>query len=161
MTLRTISIQPATTAADIAEITRLMRTYAASLDVDLAYQDIEAELSGLPGKYAPPRGALLLARDAAGNAHGCVALRPLDDDGRCEMKRLYIAPAARGSGLGRRLAQAAISEATRRGYREIVLDTLPGMTGAQALYEKLGFVDIAPYYDTPIAGTRFMRRRLP
>ncbi len=139
----------------------LFRAYAASLDVDLAYQDFAAELAGLPGKYAPPRGVLLLARDAARRPAGCVALRPMGADGVCEMKRLYVAPSARGSGLGRALVDAAIDAATRLRYREMRLDTLPSMGTAQALYEAVGFVPAAPYYDTPIAGTLFLSLRLP
>ena len=150
-------IQPARTADDLAAIATLFEAYAASLDVDLAYQDFAAELAALPGRYAPPRGALLIARDADGNALGCVAMRPLNDPHRCEMKRLYVAPAGRGTGLGRLLMQALIEEARRIGYREMRLDTLPGMTVAQALYRAAGFEPVEPYYETPIAGTVFMR----
>ena len=144
---------------DLAAIAGLFRAYAASLPVDLGYQDFEAELAALPGKYAPPAGALLIARDGAGAPLGCVALRPMAD-GCCEMKRLYAAPAGRGLGLGRALAEAICAEARRRGYREIRLDTLPTMTEAQGLYARLGFVPTAPYYDTPVAGTRFLARAL-
>ncbi|HWT10978.1 MAG TPA: GNAT family N-acetyltransferase [Roseomonas sp.] len=144
---------------DVAAIAGLFRAYAASLPVDLGYQDFEAELAALPGKYAPPAGALLIARDAAGAPLGCVALRPMAD-GCCEMKRLYVAPAGRGLGLGRALAEAICAEARCLGYREIRLDTLPTMTEAQALYARLGFVPTAPYYDTPVAGTRFLARAL-
>lgn len=144
---------------DLAAIAGLFRAYAASLPVDLGYQDFEAELAALPGKYAPPAGALLIARDGAGAPLGCVALRPMAD-GCCEMKRLYVAPAGRGLGLGRALAEAICAEARRRGYREIRLDTLPTMTEAQGLYARLGFVPTAPYYDTPVAGTRFLARAL-
>ena len=150
-------IQPARTADDLAAIVTLFEAYAASLAVDLAYQDFAAELVALPGRYAPPRGALLIARDADGNALGCVAMRPLNDPNRCEMKRLYVAPAGRGLGLGRLLMQALIEEARRIGYREMRLDTLPGMTVAQALYRAAGFEPVEPYYETPIAGTVFMR----
>jgi len=138
----------------------LFRAYAAALDVDLGYQDFAAELAGLPGRYASPAGVLLLAREAMGQPVGCIALRPLGTDGSCEMKRLYVAPAGRGGGLGRALVEAVIAEATRIGYREIRLDTLPSMQAAQALYEAIGFVPITPYYDTPIAGTRFLSLRL-
>ena len=150
-------IQPARTADDLAAIVTLFEAYAASLAVDLAYQDFAAELVALPGRYAPPRGALLIARDADGNALGCVAMRPLNDPNRCEMKRLYVAPAGRGTGLGRLLMQALIEEARRIGYREMRLDTLPDMTAAQALYRAAGFEPVEPYYETPIAGTVFMR----
>lgn len=147
-------------ADDLAAAIALFRAYAASLEVDLAYQDFAAELAAMPGKYAPPSGALLLARDVSGTPIGCVGLRPIAPSGCCEMKRLYVAPAGRGSGLGERLVQAVIAEARRIGYREMRLDTLPTMTGAIALYRKLGFAPIAPYYETPVAGTQFLRLRL-
>lgn len=140
----------------MADAARLFRAYAASLPIDLAYQGFEAEVTGLPGAYAPPRGALLLARSSTGEAIGCVALRLLTVDGLCEMKRLHVAPEGRGAGLGRALAEAILGEARRLGYREMRLDTLPSMTAALALYRSLGFVDVAPYYETPIAGTVFL-----
>lgn len=161
MSDRPCRIGPARTVEEIAAVARLFREYAASLPVDLGYQDFEAELAGLPGKYAPPTGALLIAQDGQGRALACVALRALGDAGRCEMKRLYVAPPGRGLGLGRAMAEAICAEAARLGYREICLDTLPTMADAQALYARMGFVDIAPYYDTPVAGTRFLARALP
>ena len=153
---RQISIRPVRGQEDIADIEALFRDYAAELDVDLAYQDFAAELSSLPGKYAPPGGLLLLARDGQGRAVGCIGLRPMADEGRCEMKRLYVAPAGRGTGLGRRLAEALIEQARRLGYREMCLDTLPSMAAAQDLYRSMGFVPIAAYYPTLIAGTLFL-----
>lgn len=153
-------IEPASTAADLAAVAALFRSYAASLEVDLAYQDFARELQDLPGTYAPPLGALLLARNRDGRPGGCVALRPLGGQLRAEMKRLYVAPNGRGAGLGKRLAQAAIATAAQIGYREIVLDTLPSMAAAQALYRRLGFEVMEPYYATPIAGTLFMRLTL-
>lgn len=140
---------------DVLAVGQLFRGYAASLPVDLAYQDFATELAGLPGKYAEPEGALLLARDQAGAPFGCIALRPLDE-GACEMKRLFLVPEARGIGLGRALAEAIIVAARDRGYRELRLDTLPSMTSAIALYEGLGFERIAPYYVPTPAGTVFM-----
>jgi ribosomal protein S18 acetylase RimI-like enzyme len=151
-------IAPAVSAADLDVAAQLFRAYAAALGVDLGYQDFEAELATLPGKYAPPSGSLLIARDRQGAPLGCVALRPMASDGCCEMKRLYVSPAARGLGLGRALFQAILAEADRIGYREIRLDTLPTMTEAIALYRKAGFESIDPYYDTAPAGTIFMRR---
>ncbi|MGE0700059.1 MAG: GNAT family N-acetyltransferase [Hyphomicrobiaceae bacterium] len=156
---RHYEIARAHSGADIADVAGLMRAYADSLPVDLAYQGFEAELAALPGSYAPPDGALLLARGADGKAAGCVALRPLVA-GVCEMKRLYVVPEARGSGLGRRLGEAMLDEAHRLGYGEIRLDTLPTMTEAAILYRRLGFVPCAPYYDTPVAGTLFLSRDL-
>jgi ribosomal protein S18 acetylase RimI-like enzyme len=134
----------------------LFEAYAASLPIGLDYQDFAGELAGLPGKYAPPRGALLLARDGQSEAVGCVALRPLPDPGSCEMKRLYLRPAFRGSGLGRRLAQAIIEQARRAGYRVMRLDTLASMEGALSLYRSLGFVSVDAYYAPTPAGTVFM-----
>ncbi|MGH6911831.1 MAG: GNAT family N-acetyltransferase [Phenylobacterium sp.] len=148
-------IRPVRTQADLAATAELFRGYAASLPVDLGYQDFSAELAALPGKYAPPQGELLIARGAGGEPLGCVGLRPLSD-GYCEMKRLFLLPAARGLGLGRAMSEAVVAEARRRGYRELRLDTLPTMAAAIALYEQLGFAPIAPYYAPTPAGTIFM-----
>jgi putative acetyltransferase len=150
----TVLVRPATSAGDIAEARRLLEQYEASLDVDLRYQGFEEELAGLPGAYAPPRGRLLLAVDGSAPA-GCVALRPLGDD-VCEMKRLYVSPAARGRRVGRLLAETVIREARLIGYCRMRLDTLPSMKEALALYRALGFEEIAPYYASPVAGTRFL-----
>jgi ribosomal protein S18 acetylase RimI-like enzyme len=146
--------------ADLAAITQLFRAYAASLPIDLGYQGFDGELAALPGKYAPPAGALLIARDANGAALGCVAMRPLDDPGLCEMKRLYVTPQGRGRGLGKALARAIIDAARAAGHREMRLDTLASMHEAQALYRALGFGEIAPYYESPIENTVFMSLRL-
>ncbi|HYI72862.1 MAG TPA: GNAT family N-acetyltransferase [Skermanella sp.] len=153
-------IVPAMFAADLDVVKRLFNAYASALGIDLSYQGFEEELAGLPGKYAPPSGALLIARNMDGEPLGCVALRPLDDAGRCEMKRLYVSPRARGLGLGKALVDAVIAEATRIGHREMRLDTLPTMGEAIALYRKAGFQPIDPYYETPVAGTIFMARAL-
>src|SRR5213594_1564740 len=118
-------IRAAASKDDWVEARRLFEEYAASLDFDLSFQDFDREVASLPGDYAPPRGAILLAEDDSGVA-GCVALRPLAD-GTCEMKRLYVRPAQRGSGLGKLLAEAVLSEARVRGYRSMRLDTVPGM----------------------------------
>jgi ribosomal protein S18 acetylase RimI-like enzyme len=147
-------------AIDLVDTIELFTTYAHSLGIDLAYQGFAEEMAAMPGKYAPPAGELLLARRADGEAIGCVGLRPLDPTGCCEMKRLYVSPRARGLGLGRALVDAVVAEAQRIGYREIRLDTLPTMDEAIGLYGKLGFETIAPYYVTPIEGTRFMAKRL-
>lgn len=144
--------------ADLDTVRVLLREYAAALGFSLDFQDFDRELAGLPGAYAPPAGALLLARDA-GEAAGCVALRPIAP-GTCEMKRLYVRPACRGRGVGALLAGAILTEARRRGYQRMRLDTVPGMEAAQALYERLGFRDIAPYTDNPVPGTRFLELEL-
>ncbi|WP_338425465.1 GNAT family N-acetyltransferase [Sphingopyxis kveilinensis] len=154
-----VVITRAESEADVAVVASLFRAYAASLDVDLAYQDFEAELAGLPGHYAAPRGLLLLARDDDGVPLGCVACRPLGAD-ICEMKRLFVAPAGRGRGLGRLLVRRLFAEAQALGYREMRLDTLASMNAAQALYRAEGFEPTTPYYDTPVAGTVFLSRPL-
>lgn len=136
----------------------MLREYMDWIGLDLTFQEIDAELDGLPGEYAPPRGLMLVAMHGERHA-GMVAFRPLEA-GVCEMKRLYVRPIARGRGLARRLIARLLDEARRLQYREIRLDTLPMMGDAQALYEALGFEDMPPYYDTPIAGTRFMRKSL-
>ena len=136
----------------------LLREYAASLPFELDFQDFDRELAGLPGAYAPPGGALLVAH-VDGRVAGCVALRPLADDA-CEMKRLFVLPRARGTGLGRRLAAAIVAEARRLGYARMRLDTTPGMETAQALYEELGFVETEPYTHNPVSGTRFLELEL-
>jgi GNAT superfamily N-acetyltransferase len=158
--VQAFDIRPVRTPADLAATAALFRGYAASLPVDLAYQDFSAELATLPGKYAPPAGELLIARDVDGAPLGCVGLRPLSDAGCCEMKRLFLLPAARGMGLGRALSEAVIAYARRHGYRELRLDTLPTMAAAIGLYEQLGFVPIEPYYAPTPAGTIFMALRL-
>jgi ribosomal protein S18 acetylase RimI-like enzyme len=154
-----ITITPVSSVDDLAIITDLFKAYALSLPIDLSYQDFESELAGLPGKYAPPAGELLLARDESNSPLGCVALRPLLI-GVCEMKRLYVAPQGRGRGIGKALMIAVINEARKKGYREMRLDTLPSMATAQAMYRGAGFEPMEPYYATAIAGTLFLRLRL-
>lgn len=149
------TIRQASDNADMDTVRKLFTAYAQSLPVDLAYQGFDLELATLPGKYAPPAGVLLLALDGANNAVGCVAVRPMEN-GACEMKRLYVGTKARGTGAGRKLAQAAIAAARDMGYREMRLDTLPSMPAAQGLYASLGFVRIKSYYATPVEGTVFM-----
>ena len=147
-------IRPARFPDDLEIVSTLFREYAASIGIDLAFQGFEEELAGLPGKYQPPSGRLLLASKDR-EMLGCVALRPLAG-GDCEMKRLYVRPAARGSSLGRRLAERICSEARTAGYARICLDTLSTMTPALKLYASLGFRDIAPYVFNPITGARFL-----
>lgn len=145
--------------ADLPRIRQLVREYVEWIALDLAFQEIDAEIDGLPGEYAPPRGVLLVACPDDGEPVAMIALRPLDET-TGEMKRLYVSPPARGQGLARALILRLLDEARALGYQEVRLDTLPMMGAAQALYATLGFVDIPPYYDTPIAGTRFMGRKL-
>jgi ribosomal protein S18 acetylase RimI-like enzyme len=153
-------IRDAAGAEDIATVRRLFEAYAASLDVDLCFQNFARELATLPGDYAPPRGVLLLAeRDQ--RSVGCVALRPLhanaNGDARVgEVKRLYVAPDDRGGGAGRALMTALIERARDLRYDELKLDTLATMTAAQALYASLGFRACERYYDNPLEGVGYM-----
>jgi GNAT superfamily N-acetyltransferase len=139
--------------SDINLVRGLFVEYAESIRVDLEYQGFSAELAGLPGKYAPPTGELLLAR-VDSEAGGCVALRALDS-ATLEMKRLYVRPATRGKGVGKLLVEAAITSARQLGYAELRLDTLETMLSAQALYRSFGFVEIPAYGAAYLPGTRF------
>jgi len=136
----------------------LIEEYAAALGVDLCFQNFSEEIASVSRIYGPPQGCLLLAR-IAGELAGCVAVRNRDDD-ICEMKRLYVRPQYRASGLGRRLAETAIRYARKLGYSRMVLDTLPLMTEAQSLYESLGFREVDGYYQNPLAGVRYLAREL-
>lgn len=156
--LSAFAVRVAAAGEDIAAVRELLLEYQREIGVDLCFQGFAAEVDGLPGDYARPRGRLLLAR-AKGEAAGCVALRPLRGDA-CEMKRLYVRPRFRAARLGRILAERILAEARAAGYGRICLDTLPTMGRAQALYEKLGFRDVPPYRDNPVAGSRFMGREL-
>ena len=154
-------IQPAE-AESLAAARDIFREYAASLNVDLAFQSFDAELEALPGDYAPPAGALMLALvdDAVA---GCCALRALHDvdyANACEMKRLYVRKAFRGFGLGRLLAENVMDAARRSGYACVLLDTLDDMEAARALYDELGFEEIPPYYHSPIAGAHYLKAAL-
>ena len=145
------------------EATRsLFLEYARSLQVDLCFQDFDRELNELPGEYSAPRGALIVAV-VGGEWAGCCAMRPLDTSdysNACEVKRLYVRPAFRGMGLGRRLAEAILDSARLAAYDRILLDTLDDMESARALYEELGFEDIPPYYYNPIAGAHYLKAEL-
>ena len=137
-----------------AQARRLIEEYAASLGVDLCFQNFDEEIEHLSSHYGPPRGALLLAVDGE-EAIGCVGLRAYDDT-TGEVKRLYVAPAARGRDLGRALAGAIVAIGRENGFQRLVLDTLPGMQAAQALYRSLGFRAMDAYRFNPVAGTVFM-----
>ena len=145
------------------EATReIFREYAKSLDIDLCFQNFDAELAGLPGDYAGPAGHLLLAY-VDGALAGCGGFRPLADcdyANACEMKRLYVRPAFRRFGLGRALAQALLDEARRAGYSVMLLDTLDEMETARELYASVGFEEIPPYYFNPIAGAHYLKAEL-
>ena len=154
MVPRDFAIAEARDARSIEEVRELLAEYQRGLGVSLCFQGFDAELAGLPGDYAPPRGRLWIAR-RKGVAAGCVALRPLFHRD-AEMKRLYVRGVHRGSGLGKLLAQLAIAEARALGYATLKLDTLPAMHAAQKLYAKLGFCETAPYNENPVGGVRFM-----
>ena len=149
-----IEIRAAEVPRDLGAVRKLFREYADSLSTDLCFQNFEAELAGLPGKYEPPKGRLLLAwRDT--EAVGCVGLRPLEGDA-CEMKRLFVQPRVRGERLGRRLVERICEEARGAGYSRMFLDTLPSMSQAIQLYTDMGFKRIEPYVYNPVPGAIFL-----
>jgi GNAT superfamily N-acetyltransferase len=154
-----VEIRAAQLAADWSQARQLVQAYAGSLAIDLSFQDFQQELARLETVYGLPGGALLLAAES-GHWLGCVGVRRRSEHDS-EMKRLYVAPEARGRGIGERLAAAAIEAAVRLGYRRMLLDTLPSMSAAQALYLRLGFLPIPPYRFNPVAGTVFLALELP
>lgn len=149
-----LGIRQAASADEVAEVRALFVEYEKSVGVDLCFQGFAAEVQGLPGEYAPPRGRLFIAHDGR-EAAGCIALRPLDGN-TCEMKRLYVRPGFRSAGVGARLVERVIVEARRLGYERMYLDTLPSMEAAQRLYERLGFKDVPPYRSNPVPEARFL-----
>lgn len=153
-----MTIDYATSVEAIDEVRRLFLEYAEFLKVDLCFQGFDEELATLPGAYALPTGRLITAR-MDGQVAGCVAIRPFRS-GSCEMKRLFVLPACTGHGLGRALAERAISDARAMGYRKMLLDTLPSMVAALSLYSSLGFARCDSYYETPLPGTLFMELTL-
>lgn len=152
-------ITQATSPTQIAQVRDLFLEYAQSLGFSLCFQSFDQELAGLPGDYAPPDGRLLLA-EFEGQLAGCVALHKLDGK-ICEMKRLYLRPQFRAKGLGRALAETIIAEARVLGYQRMRLDTVePAMRDAVAMYRRLGFKEVAPYCQNPIAGAMYMELQL-
>jgi GNAT superfamily N-acetyltransferase len=145
----------ASTPREWDEAQRLVREYAASLNVDLSFQNFDRELQHFTTEYAPPTGAFILAEDASQYA-ACIGLRQFAE-GVGEIKRLYVVPAARGLGLGRQLVERIIVVARATGYTSLLLDTLPFMKEAQSLYVALGFKPTAPYRYNPVAGSAFLR----
>jgi ribosomal protein S18 acetylase RimI-like enzyme len=144
----------AETGAQVEEARGLFKEYAGTTGIDLCFQNFEQELASLPGDYAPPTGRLIVAY-SDDDVAGCVALRKIDES-LCEMKRLYVRSAFRGTGLGRTLAETVIHEASGIGYERMRLDTLPVMGAAIALYRSLGFREIEPYRFNPIEGALYM-----
>lgn len=154
------TITQAHSAEDLSSIRILFQAYAVGLGLDISFQNFDHELANLPGKYAPPNGALLLAKSTStGEAIGCVGLRSLTE-GTCEMKRLFVSPEGRGTGVGKALAEAVVVEAKHLGYGRMVLDTLGSMTTPLKLYRGLGFRDIEPYYHNPLDDVIFLELTL-
>jgi putative acetyltransferase len=156
---RQVALHEAADAVDMPQVRSIFTEYASTLDVDLRFQSFDEELANLPGDYAAPGGALLIARVDEAWA-GCVALRSITDvdyANAAEMKRLYVRPAFRRLGLGRLLSEAILDRARELGYSCVLLDTLNDMEAARALYEELGFEEIPPYYHNPIAGSHYLK----
>ncbi len=153
-----MEIRQARTKTEIEEVRRLFREYESFLDVDLCFQSFEEELAGLPGKYTPPDGGLLIAVDGERTV-GCVAVRRLIPE-ICEMKRLYVKPEARGTGLGRTLARQIVETAKGIGYSKMRLDTLDKLRTARRIYTFMGFKETIPYYENPIPGVVYMELAL-
>ena len=154
-----IELIQAVSTKEIDEVRILFKEYEQSLGISLCFQNFEQELKDLPGDYASPRGALLLAKVDSASA-GCCALRPQDKapySNAAEMKRLYVRPESRGKGLGARLVMSILNKAKDLGYACVILDTLKTMEDAQALYASLGFMEIPPYYDSPMEGTKYLK----
>jgi putative acetyltransferase len=155
-----LTIQPAETSEQVSTARELIMEYATWLEFKLCFQGFEEEMQSLPGKYAVPAGRLLLAV-WDGKPVGVIALRPLEEPGLCEMKRLYVRPEFRGHQIGRILAKRIIKEAAEIGYSRIRLDTIAGkMDRAIIMYRELGFAETDPYYQTPVAQTLFMELAL-
>ena len=162
MDIPPVSLITPQSSTELDAAREVFQEYAADLKVDLCFQSFEAELASLPGEYAAPRGALLLAV-VEGQVAGCCGLRPLDSvdyPNASEMKRLYVRRAFRGFGLGRLLADAILDAARQAGYQCVLLDTLDDMEAARALYDDLGFEDIPPYYHNPIPGAHYLKANI-
>ena len=159
MTTPVVSLLTPTTPEEMAEVRHIFLAYAQSLTVDLGFQNFDSEMAALPGDYAAPRGALVLAL-VDGDVAGCCALRPLDNvdyANAAEMKRLFVHKAFRRLGLGRLLAEAILDAARLADYSCVLLDTLSEMETARALYEELGFAEVPPYYHNPHAGAHYLK----
>ena len=154
--MKLMKIIQAETEKNINDIRSLFREYVHTLNEDLCFQSFEDELAGLPGKYSPPDGALLLALSKKGEPAGCVAMRKLEK-GICEMKRLYVRPQFRGYGLGRKLAARIIDEAVTLNYTAMLLDTLDRLKAAMVMYESMGFVRTEAYYRNPLPGVVYWK----
>jgi GNAT superfamily N-acetyltransferase len=151
-------IRDAASPADIEDVRALFREYQAAIGLDLSFQGFPEELARLPGRYRRPSGRLLLAVDGPRTV-GCVGLRAFEG-AACELKRLYVRREERGHGVARLLVATVLDEARTAGYRRVLLDTLPSMTEAAALYRSFGFVEAPPYYTNPIAGSLYLALEL-
>ena len=156
-------IIPAHTPEHLDTVRELFREYQDDIGLDLCFQGFEEELASLPGKYAPPTGGLFLGVGPQGQAAGCIAFRPLELPGPkpCEMKRLFVRPAYRGSGLGAALVDHIVAQATKAGYARMLLDTDPHLTSALKLYLSRGFVPSTRYNNDPHPETMFFTLDLP
>jgi GNAT superfamily N-acetyltransferase len=155
MTAGLMRLEPPVSKDDWLDARRLVEEYAASLSIDLSFQEFEQEVESLPDHYGTPHGCFIVAR-REGAVIGCGALRRFSE-AACELKRLYVIPDYRGLGVGRMIVAALIERARGLGYRSILLDTLPAMSGAQALYSSFGFTRTAPYRFNPIAGATYWK----
>ena len=154
------TVRVARGADDLAAVAQLFRDYAEAIGVDLSSQNFEAEVATLPGAYAPPLGELFLAIDPDGTPVGCAGLRPFEPGQRCELKRLFVRPGVQGTGLGGRLLETALDTARKAGYRQMVLDCLPQLKAAAALYDRAGFVRTAPYWNNVFPDTIYFAKDL-
>lgn len=145
---------------DIESVRTLFTDYASALEIDLHFQNFDNELGSLPKPYVAPKGTLIVAENSVGDIVGCVGLKDTAMEGQCEMKRLFVVPEARKSGLGRKLVAAIVTKARALDYKSMVLDTLPSLTAARKLYQEAGFKETSAYYNTPIEETIFMELKL-
>lgn len=157
-TTQIVDIVTATTKVEMDVARGLFREYARSIDEDICFENLDKELEELPGEYAAPDGRLLFAL-VDRNVEGCVALKKAGDQ-LCEMKRLFVRPGFRGSGVGKKLVLTLMAGARAAGYRRLRLDTLPSMQDAIRLYRRLGFVEIPPFRPLPIPGVLYMEAKL-
>lgn len=153
-----IRIEEAFTAAQIQSVRDLLLAYGQSRNFDAAMGNFQHEMKYLPGKYAAPQGALLIAY-FKNEAAGCIALQKIGE-GICEMKRLYVSPELRGEGIGKQLILEIIKKAKQLAYHTMRLDTHPIMVKAQELYQALGFYETERYNDNPTEGIRFFEIKL-
>ncbi|TSE19387.1 rimI: ribosomal-protein-alanine acetyltransferase [Tepidimonas alkaliphilus] len=160
--LEWLTIDAQAARADVEAARALLREYQDDIGIDLGFQGFAAELDDPAGAYPPPLAALVLVR-VDGEPAGCCALRPLfesDHGNACEMKRLFVRRPFRGFGLGRQLAEHIIALARQAGYDCMLLDTLRDMEAARALYQELGFEEVAPYYHNPLPGAHYLKLEL-